>query len=370
MRATADLPADRWSYTESTATYSQFFEEGRTLGYGLAVAGLEVQGQPGQPLRVRYIEPASPAATAGIVRGDTIVSINGEPASNYIARDDFSVLTPVQAGDTLQLVVRNAQAVDRNVSLVASVFDLTPVSSARIVQSPAGTQIGYVVLKDFISQANAPLEAAFADFKAKGVREVVLDLRYNGGGLVSVARTLGSYVAGAPVANQTFALLLHNDKRQSRNSVFRFADPAQLPSAMGATRVFVLSGQRTCSASELVVNGLRPFVNVVQVGDATCGKPVGFNPVDSCGTTFSAVNFESVNADGEGRYWNGLEPTCPVADDFDHALGDGNEALLAAARGYVDTGACPVASTRERPMAARGAWKRVNEGERPRMIGR
>ena len=111
-------------------------------------------------------------------------------------------------------------------------------------------------------------------------------------------------------------------------------------------------------------------MQVVQIGDTTCGKPVGFVPVDSCGTTFSAVNFESLNAAGAGRYWNGLAPDCAVADDLDHALGDGNEALLAAARGYVDSGACPVAMRLERPQRLREKLRWVNEGERRGMVGR
>jgi hypothetical protein len=357
-----NLPQDVWSYTTPSAVYSQFYDEGRTLGYGLAVAGLEVQGQPERPLRVRHVEAKSPAAEAGLKRGDTLVSINGVPASNVIAGDDYSVLTPALAGDVLRLVVRDAQGTERDVDLAARVFELTPLADARIVQSPAGTPIGYVALKDFISQATAPLENAFASFKADGVRELVLDLRYNGGGLVSMAGTLASYAVGARAADQTFALLRHNDKQQARNSPFRFG---ALASALGASRVFVLSGARTCSASELVINGLEPFVQVVQIGDVTCGKPVGFVPVDRCGTTFSAVSFESVNAVGEGRYWDGLAPHCAVADDLDHPLGDRDEALLAAAHGYVDGGACPAASARERPQRLRDRQRRIDEGERP-----
>ena len=177
------------------------------------MAGLEVQGQPDRPLRVRHVEARSPAAEAGLKRGETLLSINGVAAANIIASDDFTVLTPALAGDILQLVVRDALGGERNVSLVARVFDLTPLSDARIVQSPAGTPIGYIVLKDFISQAATPLESAFATFKAKGVREIVLDLRYNGGGLVSEAGRLASYAAGAPAADQTFTELRHNDKR-------------------------------------------------------------------------------------------------------------------------------------------------------------
>jgi carboxyl-terminal processing protease len=121
-----------------------------------------------------------------------------------------------------------------------------------------------------------------------------------------------------------------------------------------------------------VINGLKPFVEVVQVGDTTCGKPVGFLPTANCGTTYSAVNFESQNANGVGRYWDGLTPSCPVADDLDHALGDAAERLTATALAHVDSGACPpVASARELPQALRRAVRAPPEpGEWRGMIDR
>jgi len=362
----ASLPKDIWSYSTSTASFDQYFGEGKTLGYGVFVAGLEVAGQPSQPLRVRYIEPASPAAsTSGSpVRGETIISINGLPASDYITRNDYSVLSPTAVSETIDLIVRNTAGATRSVQLLAAVYSLTPVSQTGIVRSPANRAIGYVVLKDFVSQALTPLETVFANFRSQGVREIVLDLRYNGGGVISVANALASYVVPLAGVNQTFTTLNYSDKRQFKNDTSRFAD---LVSAIDVTRVFVLSGQRTCSASELVVNGLKPFVDVIQIGDTTCGKPVGFVAADNCGTTFSAINFEALNSRNEGRYWSGLAPTCPLADDLDHALGDPQERLLDAARTIVDGGSCPVAATRELPSALRGLRPRVNEGERPGM---
>lgn len=364
------FPADIWSYTERSADFNLFFGEGRTLGYGLSVAGMEVFGQPSRPLRVRYVEPASPAAGL-IARGETLVSINGVAASEYIARDDYSFLSPSAAGQRLDLVVRNAGGVDRNVTLLAAVYSLTPVSQSKVVVTPGGTRLGYVVMKDFISQAQTPMRNAFADFAAQGVRQVVLDLRYNGGGLVSVARDLASHAGGNTLAGLPFTTLRHSDKRASKDQAFLFTSAV---THLGATRVYVLTGPRTCSASELVINGLEGVnVPVVQIGDTTCGKPVGFEPVEVCGTVFSAVNFESVNAKNQGRYFSGLAPNsgCTIADDLDHPLGDTNEALLAAARRHADTGSCGGATAvRERPLAARAAVGRVNDGERPRMIPR
>jgi hypothetical protein len=255
--------------------------------------------------------------------------------------------------------------------VAASVFALKPLPTSGIVSSPAGRKMGYLVLKDFLSQALGPMDAAFAQFKAAGATELVLDLRYNGGGLISVATALGSYAVGPVRDGQVFATLLHNDKHPSSNSVNRFASYV---SALGVSRVFVLAGARTCSASELVINGLRPFVSVVLVGDTTCGKPVGFVPASHCGTTFSAVNFETANANNEGRYFGGFNPssTCSIADDLDHPLGDASEALLQGARLYADSGTCGgTAAARETAQAARTRGARKTEaGERQGMIDR
>jgi hypothetical protein len=367
---TAPFPADRWSYTQPSAEHELFFGEGRELGYGLFVAGLEVAGHPDQPLRVRYVEPLSPAASGGVLRGDEIVSVNGQAASTLIASGDYSVLTPQASGDQLQLVLRDAAGATRNVTLGAAIFTLTPVTNAEVVDTGSGRRTGYLVLKDFIDQAVPALENAFSSFQAAGIDDLVIDLRYNGGGLVTTADTLASYVGGGRTSGQVFASLLYNDRHADQNTSFQFAS---LASALGVSRVYVLTGQRTCSASELVVNGLRPFIQVVTIGDTTCGKPVGFQPISRCGTTFSAVNFESVNARNEGRYFDGFAPTCAVADDLDHALGSPSEALLAAARTHASTGACPAGTmTSARIQGFRGTGSRplVNEGEHGTMIVR
>jgi hypothetical protein len=368
-----DFPADRWSYSQSTESFNRFYGDGNSLGWGVAVAGAEVSGQPDQPLYVRYVEPRSPAAAAGVVRGDEVVSVNGRSAAQMIADEDYSALVAGSEGDALTLVLRQGAA-ERTLSLRAAVFGLTPVSNTAVVTSPEGRAMGYVMVKDMIEQALTPLDDAFAQFQAAGVQDLVLDLRYNGGGLVSVATSLGSYAAGDGADGQTLASLLYNDKHASSNQSFRFA---RLAASLGVNRVYVLTGSRTCSASELLINGLRPFVEVVTIGDTTCGKPVGFLPTGYCGVTYSAVNFESVNARNEGRYFDGFDATCPVAEDFAQTLGSPGEALLAEARQHADAGSCsagPLAA-RERVKALRAAGQaprkpRPEAGERQGMLGR
>lgn len=344
-----------WSYFQDTASYNQFFAEGRSLGYGLFVNGSERQ----LPLRVRLTEPRSPAAAAGLLRGDTIVSINGVAAAELV-NGDFSVLDATRAGDRITVVVDTAGG-RRTVVLTAAEFALTPVPVSRVLDVGNGRRAGYLVVKDFITQAETPVAAALADFRAAGASELIIDLRYNGGGRISTATQLASQVVGALQSGQVFTTLKYNAAHQGSNRNFTFA---QAP-APAFPRVVVLTGSRTCSAAELLVNGLAPYAEVVTVGGTSCGKPFGFNPVASCENTFSVVNFRAVNARGLAEYDAGIVPDCPQADDFQRALGDPAETLTATALGVLRTGSCPVAaSSRAGAMAAPARPTLVEPGER------
>jgi hypothetical protein len=339
------VPADKWSYISDAASYNQFFIEGQTLGYGLFVNGLELQ----LPLKARFIEALSPAAIQGIVRGDEILKVNGRTAAELMAANDFSALNPTKAGDSLVLEISHNSGPSKTVTLTAAVYTLTPVPVRQVLTLPNASKVGYLVMKDFIIQAEAPLIAAFNDFRAAGARDVILDLRYNGGGRISTATVLASLVADRTHSGQVFTSLKFNSK-QSKSSDTNYTLASQ---TTGFDRVVVLTGARTCSASELVVNGLKPYVQVVTVGGQTCGKPFGFVPVTSCSSTFSAVNFESFNANGQGRYYNGIAATCPATDDFNGQLGDLTEALTSVASSYLQNGSCPALAARPTLLSAR-----------------
>jgi hypothetical protein len=339
------VPADKWSYISDAASYTQFFTDGQTLGYGLSVNGLELQ----LPLKARFIESKSPAYVQGLRRGDQILTVNGRTAAELIAANDFSALSPTKAGDTLALQISRNSGPSQTVTLTAAVFDLTPVPVNQVLTLPNASKVGYLVMKDFITQAEAPLTAAFKDFRAAGARDVILDLRYNGGGRISTAAVLASLVADSVHNQKVFTNLVFNTKNASQNTSYRLTSQTT-----GFDRVVVLTGARTCSASELVVNGLKPYVQVVTVGGQTCGKPFGFVPVTSCSSTFSAVNFESFNANGEGRYYNGIPATCQATDDFNGQLGDPTEVLTAAASSYLqNNNTCPAVAASVSTLSAR-----------------
>jgi hypothetical protein len=359
-------PSDRYSRFQSTASFNRFFGDGQSLGYGVAVNGLEAVAQRATRLFVRYVEPLSPAAQSGVIaggvqRGDEIVAINGTPVATLIGADDFRLLTPDAAGEQLRLDIKRGAGPVINVTLTAAVFTLTPVQAGQVVQSQNGRRIGYVFVKDMISQAAAPLATAMTSFRNQGIEELVLDLRYNGGGLVSTGSTVASYAAGSAHSGEVYAQLLYNDKQSGSNQTYALSNPGAWS---GFAKVYVLTGERTCSASEQILNGLRGVgVDVVAVGSVTCGKPVGFLPRDDgWGTTYSVVNFESVNALSQGRYFDGLAPDCPVAEDLSLPIGDLGDPLLVAAAAHADSGACPVALAREIPQARVGAARKRYDG--------
>lgn len=363
------IPADRWSGYQSADAFARFFGEGRTLGYGIFVSGLEVEGRPDQPLYVRFIEAQSPAQAAGLRRGDEIRAINDQPASELIANNDYAVLTPASEGQVIRVTYRR-NGVDATVNLSAQVYALTPVAQRQVMVLPDGRKLGYLVVKDMLTQSEADLAAAFTSFGNAGVQELVLDLRYNGGGLVSAGSHLASHMAASRTAGRTYARLRFNSAKSGSNSTYSFGSPAE---ALNLNRVYVLTGQRTCSASEQVINALTPFVDVVRVGGTTCGKPVGFQARSYCGTSYSVVNFDSVNASSQGGYYDGFAPTCEASDDTSQPLGDASENLLAAAIGHMQTGQCSALAQGREQAQGRAATRRSTlrePGDVPGMLAR
>jgi hypothetical protein len=194
------------------------------------------------------------------------------------------------------------------------------------------------------------LNTAFTQLRDQGATELVLDLRYNGGGLVSVAQHLGGLIGGPPLEGQVFVQFTHNDKQSSRNTAYRFEAK---PQALAVSRLVVIATRGSASASEAIINGLRPFMDVKVVGDATYGKPVGQYGFDFCEKVLYPVAFLVTNARGEADYFAGIPADCAAADDVDHALADPREASLAEALYVVRNGRCSGTATAQAEVQAR-----------------
>lgn len=361
-------PTDRFSYTEPTADYNQLFSTGRRIGYGYSMVWTDSSHTT---LRVQYVEPQSPVARAGLKRGDTIVSIDGfTPAQ--IADGALPVVTTVGVPRTIMLASPGGGQL-REIDVTSEDFPLQPVQSTGILDAtgPNGPEkVGYLSYTQFVAYSLPDLQNAFLQFASAGVTDVILDLRYNGGGSVATSRDLASLIGGGLTQSRLFDYLRFNDQQSAETSSVLFNSPTVLADtalANGLKRLFVIGAGGTASASELIINGLRPFMPVVLVGATTYGKPYGFIPHDYCGTTYQAVQFESLNALGQGGFTSGFTPDCAVADDLDHQLGDPQEARIATALTYIATGTCGPAAKRQilREAPAGGT---LGESPRPGMF--
>ena len=374
-------PKDRFHYTVPTAEWEALSDAGIEAGYGIVWA--VPQATPPRRVLVAQVAPGSPAAAAGIARGAEVLAVDGVDMVNGT---DVTALNkglyPSAAGQphAFRLLDRGA-SVAREVALTSARLSKPPVPEVRTFDAPAG-KVGYLLFNDHIATAEAALADAIRQFRSAGIVDLVLDVRYNGGGLLDVAAELAYMIAGPQAtAGKDFERLRFNDKNpfgfsaeQQRTPFHATARGFSLPlgqelPSLGLGRVFVLSSRDTCSASESIINGLRGAgVAVHQVGSTTCGKPYGFYPRENCGTMYFSIQFEGVNHLGEGGYVDGLAPGCSVADDFDHLLGDPAEAQLAAALGWQRDGVCTAAASARQALAAPSAASRPDAAPGPALL--
>lgn len=358
-------PKDRFHFSRSTREYRKLANEGVTVGYGARFKFL--QNSPPRNLVVQYTEPASPATAAGVnlARGTQILGVDGIDIVNSTDPDDignmYAALNPPD-GVTHTFTVKDpgSSSVERSVTMTAGEITEHPVQNVKVITTSGGERVGYILFNRHNAPAALPLINAGNMFlQGNGIDDLVLDLRYNGGGFVSIAQIITSIIAGSAGDGKNFVTFEYNDKTDNRARSFAdtFEDVSgtvhQLPD-LDLPRLFVLTTFATASASELIINSLRGIdIEVILVGGYTRGKYHGSVSTDNCGTTYSTINFRVVNNKGEADYDAGFLPTCSVEDnDYDHQLGDPDEKLLKMALAYQADGACPSSSSAQIQVAA------------------
>ncbi|RZJ04028.1 MAG: PDZ domain-containing protein [Rubrivivax sp.] len=357
---------DKFSFIYPTAEWKALLEGGSEVSYG--IEWHIANATPPRRVRIAYVEASSPAAAAGLARGDELVSVDGTAAD--VTTDAgvdalYAGLYPASGSSHAFVFQRNGEQLSR--SLTGTNVTRNPVPQARVLTLPGGARAGYLLFNDHNVPSENLLINAVSDFRTQGISELVLDLRYNSGGYLYIASELATMIAGtARTAGQPFETLKYSARRSGENEVTPFsanscglvsnrcANVQPLP-LLNLSRVYVLVQSGTCSASEAVINGLRGVnMDVVLIGGQTCGKPYGFVGRDNCGISYFPMEFAGVNAKGFGDYSDGFVPGsgstaryvpgCTVADDFAHPLGDTQEAMLAAALNHVATGQCPIST--------------------------
>lgn len=357
-------PKDQFHFTYPTSVWESFSQSGVSAGYGASFT--LIRSTPPRQALIAYVEAGSPAATAGLARGDEIVTVDG---ADVATSNDVTTLNngmfPTAIGQNHTFLVRT-NGVTRSVTMTSANVASKPVHTVAKIPTASG-DVGYILFNDHIATAEAGLIQAVNTLKGgQGITDLVLDVRYNGGGYLAIASQLAYMLAGsARTAGQTFERTIFNDKNPATNPVtgtplaptpfipqtvgLSPSTPAgtALPTFTNLTRVFILTSDDTCSASEAIINGLRGIdMPVIQIGTTTCGKPYGFYDFDNCGTTYFSIQFKGVNAKNFGDYADGFSPQntqgtrgelvqgCSVADDFSRPLGDQSERMLSVALAY------------------------------------
>lgn len=350
---------DRYfTYVTSIEEENAFYEQGASAGFGFRL------GYDTGVRRVFVTESFenAPALGQNIDRGTELLAIGTSqndlvPVNTLMAQSGpFGVvqaLGPDTPGTTRVIRLEDSSRVIRTVTLTKTEFAIDPVSDrygAKIIDD-AGTKVGYLNLRTFIDTAEDDLRAAFDSFRQQGVTRLVIDFRYNGGGLVSIATLMGDLMGRGETGN-VFATETFRPSKSEFNSTTLFEVQ---PESVAPTHIAFIGTGSTASASEMVINGMLPYIpdtNIALVGNNTYGKPVGQIALDrpACDERLRVVAFEVENGSGNSDYYTGLADTVPNtcrADDFvDFQLGDPNEPMLATALDFLAGRGCtPIAGS-------------------------
>jgi carboxyl-terminal processing protease len=337
-----------WSYVASLAAI-EAQRAGAAVGFGFQLALRDDR------LFVADVHAGSAADAASFRRGDEILAIGPTP-------DDLTAVAVLVAEGRLGEAFGPPEPGLARVFDVAPLagepmlramskgqFEVDPVPTIAVVPRVDAAPVGYINLRTFgISAASEKLAAAFDALGEAGASDVVIDLRYNGGGALGLAIQLADHLGGGLAGEQMFTLR-HNPQQRAEDLVALF-NPVE-PTLVRPRVAFIVSGG-SASASELVPNVLDPYREVALVGSRTYGKPVGqyLFELEACPTIVALIAFRLDNAQGDGGYYDGLPdetfagPLCDAPDDLTRAQGDPLEASTAAALTWLDTGGCPAAA--------------------------
>lgn len=341
---------DKWSFiTDDVESLENSFEGiEKSFGYSLAFGQFSNTGTIFAI--VEFVYPNTPAAIAGLKRGDIIVAMNNAD----ITEDNYTDLLYAE-NLTITLGILSGESISEGstVSMTAQELNLDPVMITKVIEH-GGHKIGYLFYAQYIDNYNTSLDNAFQYFLDQQITDLVVDLRYNPGGYTSAAQHLCSSVAplSAVNTNSTLVTFQWNDKYQEYWERKGMDDQLEIPFVntvavkLGLGKLYFLTGYGTASASELSITGLKPYMDVVTVGDTTFGKytaSITLKPEDLYEEEDDYSEFDNwgiqpiviryANSEGVTDFKDGFAPDIPVYDDLWEGvqLGETQEPLLKAA---------------------------------------
>ena len=309
---------DKWSFITTVQQYEQI-TKGESKSYGVYFKYDE-----NDDVRVAFTYENSPMGKAGVERSFILEKINGQDIDNLINDESFEKEI---TQETNTFIFRNNQDKLDTLTLTQSTFQ----SDAILYSDTFNLDnkiTGYCVLNTFMEYSDSEIDSVFSRFHSAGIDELILDLRYNGGGAVSIAQDLAGVMCPNASLGNTFIHFANNPKYTLYDTIYHLKAPGY---NLDLDRLFVITSSQTASASEAIINGLQPYMDVVQIGHVTHGKPVGMNGFEKNGYMMLPVTFSLSNSEGKAGYYDGLQPDYIMADDLSKQFGNPEEASLQAA---------------------------------------
>ena len=368
-----------FTFATSIAEENALIASGSSAGFGIRL----IYDTTNNRVFLREAFETAPGFAAGMDRGTELLAIgtssaNLQTVSSLMASGGpqavIDALGPSDPGVTRVLRFQQAGGATIEESIAKTEFDLDPISDryGALILNDNGKNVGYLNFRTFFpSSAGGQLRDAFQLFNANGVDELIIDFRYNGGGLVSLADTFGDLL-GENRVGEVWSRTILRASKSSENSTELFENEVQ---SLQASKIAFITTGSSASASELVINSMIPYLdpaNIAIVGRNTSGKPVGqfgFD-FDACDLRIRAVTFQTVNADDEGEYFTGLASvipnSCQANDDIFTALGDPAEASISTALGFLRGDTCTAISNEpDVNLRSREGAQEVLQPERP-----
>ena len=380
-------PVDKYSFLDDGSVASQL--GGVSGDYGFSVF---YNGSPSSDIRIKYVSLNSPAAAKNLKRGYRITKLNGRTdlLSSVDANIAFVGDAIFGSAPSVSMTVQKPDGTSEDVIIARTIYDNNPIQHTQIY-TVGSKKVGYIVYNSFTTNSRDALKAKFVEFTNAGVTELIVDLRYNGGGSVGTADVFTNLIVPTSFSGSTMyttywtktmqdglAKILANQPLLDAlgklqpfttgvNKVYAtYADIDYRPTvAAGNVEVFakigsasfskvyflVLSG--TASASELLINNLKPVMPEVKlIGRQTYGKPVGFFAINIDKQDLYIPQFETKNSANVGGYYSGMIPDYSISDDVTKNFGDPTEALLAAALSYSQKGTFSVSKPQENTISS------------------
>jgi C-terminal processing protease CtpA/Prc len=327
---------DRWSYMQD---YDEFERQNNAIfvGHGIMIA-LDEDDRT----RIAQVYNKSQIYAKGVRRGWIIKKLNDVELAPIFINNDMAaysaLIGPSQAGRKNEFLFEMPNGKDTIISDTKATFTLNTVIHYDTLHLKTGVT-GHLVYEQFIKPSNAELETVFKFFSQNNINNIIVDLRYNGGGDLTVLQNLAAYIGGSSRFKTPFLTMTYNEQQKSQNRTINFSS---VSSPVNIDKMIVITTRGTASASEDLINGLTPFMEIKTIGDTTNGKPVGMNgftyPSHKPKYIFLPITFTLFNTNNESDFYDGIAPEKYVPDDITYDWGDKNEACLKEAIYLLENG--------------------------------